>query len=446
MADIVAGLQRGSWAGSGDTLDKKFGTYLRRKMLDAFYNRIGVDQWLDTDGIPANSGDKILFKRFVKKALATTAITAGYNATPTARSVQTIEASLSRYGNAEDIGKEVLQTAVANLPEDIMQMFGIEAAETVERLVFTNIAPIQDNALARIDSLPANWTLDTTCTTASTSTNAFKIRTSAPNYKGKTTALYWKNSSVTFMSGANAGVTRKVATHLTATAAFTVTTAFEYAPAAGDIILLSRNAGHTTATAAQQLLAKATAAGGGDLRTARMLLEKFGAIPFQGSFDNLKNAAPEAPRGDYVALVTPEQYLDLLGDTVFQTAAQQGDTWKNKLAGYQIVRFMGMLIHSMGMAFRTTIPVAGTAEGTTHSSTGAGHIATCLGMHAAAMVKPEGYGGRGKAGIKTYIKRPGPQDTSQSNDAFIRLGWDAYFGQRVLNAAWGINLCTVASV
>jgi len=443
MADIVAGLQRGSWAGSGDTLDKKFGVYLRRKMLDAFYNRIGVDEWLDTDGIPANSGDKILFKRFIKKTLATTAITAGYNATPTARSVLTIEASLSRYGNAEDIGKEILQTAVANLPEDIMQMFGIESAETVERLVFNEIGPIVDNTLCRIDSLPANFTIDVTKTTASTTTTVVKLKAAT---KGMTTGNYWKNGVIAFRTGKNAGISRKIASSSGTADTVTVTTAFEYLPDASAEYILARNAGHTAATAAQQLLAKATAAGGGDLRTARMLLEKAGAIPFQGSFDNFKNASTEAPRGDYVALTTPEAYLDLLGDTVFQTAAQQGDTWKNKLAGYQIVRFMGLLIHSMGMAHRTTIPAAGTAEATTYETAGAGHITTCLGMHAAAMVKPEGYGGKGKAGIKTYIKRPGPQDTSQSNDAFIRLGWDAYFGQKVLNAAWGVNLCTVASI
>lgn len=445
---LLAGLTRSSLAGSGDTLDKKFGTYLRRKALDAFLNRIGVDEWLDKEGIPSASGDKIIFKRYVKKALSTTAITAGANAEATARSVQTLETSLSRYGNAEQISKEVLQTAVANLPEDIMQMFGIEAAETVERLVFNALCPFGTASgagpLCSIDTLPANYTLTTTHTVASTTANLVLF---ASGTKGTTTADYWKNGIVTILEGTNAGQTRLIATSgTTTTVGLTTTVAFEYATEAGVSMLLCRNAGHVTATAAEQLLAKATAAGGGDLRTARMLLEKFGAIPFQGSFDNYRNASPEAPRGDYVCLATPEQYMDLIGDTVFQTAAQQGDSWKNKLAGYQIVRFMGMLIHSMGLAHRTTIPAAGTAEATSYTAAGAGHVATCLGMHAAAMVNPEGYGGKGKAGLKTYIKRPGPQSTDQSNDAFITLGWDAYFGQAVLNAAWGVCIRTVASV
>lgn len=443
MTSINTGLLRTSWAGSGDTLDKKFGTYLRRKALDAFLNRIGIDEFADQEGIPSASGDKILFKRFVKKALQSTALTAGQNATATARSVQTVEASLSRYGDAEQISKEVLQTAIANLPEDIVQMFGIEAAESAERLVFTTIAPIVDNAFARLDSIGTNWTLEQTSSVVMGTAPTTVIRMKVGG-KGQTTGNYWRRGMITFLEGKNAGVSRKITTSNSSADSITVNTAFEYAQEASVMTIIAKNVSHTLGSASQILSIAGTSRGAG-LKSARMILEKAGAIPFQGNFNNFKSAAPEAPRGDYAAMVSPEQYLDLIGDTVFQTASQQGDSWKNKLASYQIVRFMGMLIHSNGLSHRTNGPAQGTAETATYVSGGPTHVASIMGMHSFAMVNPEGYGGKGKSGMKVYIKRPGPQSTDQSNDAFVTLGWDMWFGTRVLNGVWGFGLATSAN-
>lgn len=441
VLNFAAGLNRSSWPGSGDTADKKYGIYLTAKALDAYYNRIGIDEYADTEGIPANTGDKVIFHRFKKKARSTTALSAGVNASPTARSVSTIEASLSRFGDADDIDKETLQTAVARLPEDIVKMIGIEAAETAEELVFQTIARAVNGAFCRMDSIGTNFAHGVTSATQS-AVSTLAVRSST---FGKTTANYWKNALFTPLEGANAGVSRTVSTHSTGSGQkIVVGSAFEYNVECSIRFLISRTVGHTV-NGSNQLLTIAGASGGAGVKFARMILEKNGAIPFQGSFDSFQNAK-SAPRGDYGGVLTPEQYMDLIGDTVFQTAAQQGDSMKSRLIGYQIARFMGIIFSSYGLAWRTTSPTVGTAENNAYQTAGVVHCANFMGMHSYAMVKPEGYGGKGNAGLKIYPKKPGPQDTSQSNDAFWRIGWDMYFGRIVLNGAWGVTLTTSTSV
>jgi hypothetical protein len=432
-------LQRGSWAGSGDTLDKKFGTYLEKVALDAYQQTIGVDVIADTQVLPANAGDKVIFKRYVKKARQTTAITAGTNAVPTARSVQTIEASLQRFGGAEDIDKETLQTAVANLPEDIVKMFGIEAAESSEELVFQTISKRQDDAFMRLSTKTTPNLINHKLGVTSAVQSSVATKTLISADLTQTTNTYWQKALVTPLEGANAGITRTVTTFNSATNKLVTNTAWEFNIAGGIRFVVCRNVGHAANT---ENLGSAT------IKLARMLLGKNGAIPFGGSFENSIDSAGrggDAPRGDFIAVLTPEVYMDVFGDGDFKVTAQQGDSWKMRLGRYQVARFFGINFHEMSLAWRTTAPTVGVAESNTYQPAGVVHCSNFVGQHAVAMVKPGGYGGKGKSGLKIYVKRPGPTTTEQSNDAFVRLGWDMYFGRKVLNGAWGITVLSSAS-
>lgn len=435
MSDITAGVQKSSWAGTGDTQQKKYGVMIVNKFLTPIMQRVGILPYCWNQDWPKNTGDKFLLRRFNVDSTIMPQMNPGQNPTPTARSIQTIEVPLQRFAKAHEIDKETKMTGIGPIMEQLRRQVGYEVARDIDDYIYRTCAPLIQGSFARIDTLGGNHQFFVTTSDGATDgTTAVSTDLTQAND-------YWNTGTVIALDGNNAGLPARLVddfVNATGTVLTTAGNAFEYRVLSGTRMLVSRNVGHTANDPNEIITSE-------NLDDVMVKFTELGIMAYSGEgLEEWLNVKEQPLMGHYIAGFTPAQYSDFRKDPSYREIAREGDAWKPAWSSYQVKRWNGFAIFSWPRTFRTTAPaLAGTAEATTFQANGAVHVATVMGEGAMSVSKLTGEG-NGKAGIMLRYKTPGPQTTSQPVDAFDVLSAEIYFARGVTMGCGGFNIASTA--
>lgn len=85
--------------------------------------------------IPKHEGKTVVWTRFTNPTAKTTALTEGTDPTPTGLSATTVSATVTQYGNYEQVTDLLELTAIDGTIEEIMEVLAYEAAKTIDTVV-----------------------------------------------------------------------------------------------------------------------------------------------------------------------------------------------------------------------------------------------------------------------------------------------------------------------
>lgn len=437
MSDATAGLFTTSWAGTGDTHRKKYGTVVNAEFMKFFSARVGILPFTKPMDIPENAGRTMIARRFVTDTVIAPTIAEGANAALTDRFISTVQMELTEYGKAHPISKIVAKTGIGDVKREMRRNMASETARDIEDLLYQVISPLAQGSLPRLDTLAGN--------------HQFFVTTSAGAADGTTIVStdlnqandYWNTGSVCPLQGKNAGCAARLVDDFvgaSGTVSVTAANAFEWQVASGTRCVIARNVGHTLNDPDQIISSDA-------FSKVRVEMVKNSALPFDGvGLDEYLNvsSAENPMRGRFFAGLTPEQYADMFKDARFRAVAEQGDGWKDRWANYSLTRWLNFAIFELPRQFKTDNPAAaGSAEAQTFQANGAVHVATFLAQDAVATTKIKGYG-EGKAAVIIRDKVPGPNTTDQPTDGYGVMSVNFWYGRTVIGGPWGWNYATSA--
>ncbi len=436
MANITAGVQKSSWAGTGDTQQKKFGVMIVHKFLTPIMQRVGILPYCWNQDWPKNTGDQMIFRRFNVDSTIMPEMSKGQNPTATARSIQTIVADLKRFAKAHEIDKETKLTGIGPIMEQMRRQVGFEVARDIDDYIYRTCAPLVQGSLGRIDSLAGNHQFFVT-----TSDGAADGSTIISTELNALANDYWNNGTVVCLDGNNAGLPAAAVDDFvgaTGTISTTVANAFEYQVLNGTRALVCRNFGHTANDANEIITSE-------HLDDVMVKFTELGIMAYSGEgLEEWLNVKEQPLMGHYILGTSPAQYSDFRKDPSYKEVAREGDAWKPSWSNYQVKRWNGFAIFSWPRQFRTSAPqLATTDEASTFQANGAVHVATAMGEGAMSVSKLTGEG-KNKAGFMLRYKTPGPHTTDQSTDAFDVLSAEIYFARAVTMGCAGFNIATTA--
>lgn len=90
--------------------------------------------------IPKGEGKTVVWNRFTNPTVKDTALTEGTDPTPAGLSATLVSATLSQYGNFEQVTDLLELTAVDNVIKDTMDVLAYEAAKTIDTVIRDAIA------------------------------------------------------------------------------------------------------------------------------------------------------------------------------------------------------------------------------------------------------------------------------------------------------------------
>lgn len=435
MSDLTAGLQKSSWAGSGDTLKKKYGTSVQAEFMKWFVQRVGILPFCASVNIPENAGGNIILRRLNTDPTIMASIAEGANAAVSARSIMTVDCDITEYGKAHQISKTVAKTGIGEVKRQLRRQMGAEAARDIDDLIYRVTSPLAQGSLPRLDTLAGNhqFFVTTSDGAADGSTVVGTDLNQADNY--------WKTGTVTPMEGNNAGCGARLidsSTGATGTLTMLAANVFEYRVLTSTRCLVSRNVGHVVNDPDQVISTDM-------YQLVRVNFVKNGAQCYDGvGIDDYLNVTTgENPmRGHFFAGLTPGQYADMLRDARYREIAREGDLWKEGWSNYSVYRWFNFMSFELPRQFVVDAPgVAGTAEAQTYQSNGAVHVAQFLAQNAVTVTKIEGLGD-GKGAVIIRDKVPGPNTTDQPTDGYGIISVNIWFGTKVTAGPWGFNVAT----
>jgi hypothetical protein len=436
---MAAGVLLSSWAGSGDTLKRKYGTMVVHKFLTPIMQRVGILPYCWNQDWETNTGRTLLLRRFNVDGTIMAEMSDGQEPTSTGRTIQTIEAALKRFAKAHDIDKETRLTGLGPIIEQLRKQVGFEVARDIDDYIYRTCAPLVQGSFGRLDSLAGNHqffvtTSDGAAVDATTATTVVSTELTQAND-------YWNTGTMVCLDGNNAGLPAALVddfVNATGTLSTTLGNSFEYRVLTGTRMLVSRNVGHTAQDPNEVITSE-------HLDDVMVKFTELGIMAYDGeALEEFLNVKEQPLQGYYIAGFTPAQYSDFRKDPNYKEVAVEGDAWKPSWSNYQVKRWNGFAIFSWPRQFRTTAPAAaGTAEALTFQANGAVHVATFMGQGAMSVSKLTGYG-KGKAGIMIRYKSPGPQTITSPTDAVDVLSAEIYMARAVTMGCGGFNLATSA--
>lgn len=117
------------------TLPGPVGAYYEKRFLMRAEKNFVLDQ-LGTQGrVPKGEGKTVVWNRITNPTAKTTALTEGTDPTPTGLSATLVSATLSQYGNYEQVTDYLELTAVDTLIKEVMDTLAYEAALTIDTTI-----------------------------------------------------------------------------------------------------------------------------------------------------------------------------------------------------------------------------------------------------------------------------------------------------------------------
>lgn len=90
--------------------------------------------------IPANQGKTVVWNRMVNPTAKTTALTEGTDPTPSGLSASIVSATVSQYGNYEQVTDLLEVSAIDGTVEEVIDVLAYEAAKTIDQTIVNEIS------------------------------------------------------------------------------------------------------------------------------------------------------------------------------------------------------------------------------------------------------------------------------------------------------------------
>lgn len=117
--------------------------YYVKLLLDVLQPRLVTEQFSEKTTLPKGEGKQVNWLRYTRKAGSTTPLTEGVTPAESTFTTQNVTATIAQYGDYVKISDLLDMTSRDPVMENLMELFGEAAAETIELL---NIAELDANA------------------------------------------------------------------------------------------------------------------------------------------------------------------------------------------------------------------------------------------------------------------------------------------------------------
>jgi hypothetical protein len=350
---------------------------------------------------------------------------------------QYTERSVDFFGAFTDITKKAAKASLIDAVRIARGQLEQQAARSINRRFAYNISSARGMRWRRVALNSANDQLLNNVTGTVTSSSAFKRSTKIDYDKDP-----YGGAQIFFTTGKNAGQGRMVKSATTATSHFTMQSAFDQAPTAGDLFdLVSPSTISSTTTYAMTL---------GDVFVMAELARRAGAQGFvpggkvrEDGFGIMRNTAGTVPQ--LVLFVDTMVALDIQADAatngytdVFKQTEGGLSRWSKGQFG--LVNNVSFIMHNEGWRMTASSTSAG---GGAESDTGVVHTPTLVGMDSYYATKFRGVGNDSN-GLAFRVKTPGSSTFSVRHDSIIsRIEWDAWLAAGTQNGFHGVvMLCS----
>lgn len=380
------------------TLSDLLKTYYDKLFLEVARPKLVAEQFADKSrDIPTHEGKTVSFQRYIPLEPVTNPIAEGAN--PNAVTLQAVrfEKTLAKYANAITLTEEIQLMTIDDTLKAAVEEMGENMGLSINRLYRQEMATYFYPM--RVDGSTTYAVTGTVGATATT-TSMYTDLNQADDF--------WNGGTVVFTSGVNKGIAVHVTDFAQTNGVVTFSPALATAPSPNDTFRIVTSTGITSSNV-----------------ITCAAVER--AVAF------LK--ANHCPRYDgkyYIGIISPYVEYDFMNDSAWVSASEYAGS--TQLFEGEIGRWGGV------RWVEDTDPWT-EAPGTigTYVDGGAVHHTPIFGKHAYAGVRLDG------APDKLFIKKPGPQDTSNPINAFSVVAWRVYFTAAALNSLWGVTLISGAS-
>lgn len=351
---------------------------------------------------------------------------------------QYTERSIDFFGAHTDVTKKAAKSSLIDAVKYAKGQLEQQAARSVNRRYAYNISSARGMRWRRVADNNASDTLLNNIVGTVTSSSAFK-RSTKVDYDKDT----YGGAQIFFTTGKNAGQGRMVKSATTSSSHFTMQSAFDQAPTAGDLFdLVSPSTISANTTYAMSL---------GDVFVMAELARRSGAQGFvpggkvrEDGFGIMRNTSGVVPQ--LVLFVDTMVALDIQADSatngytdVFKNTEGGMGRWSKGQFGQ--VNNVSFIMHNEG--WRMT-PSTTSAAGGAESDTGTVHTPTLVGMDSYYATKFRGVG-NDSSGLAFRTKTPGPSTFSVRHDSVIaRIEWDAWLAVGTQNGFHGCTMLCAA--
>lgn len=380
------------------TLSTLIKTYYDKLFLEVARPKLVAEQFADKSrDIPLHEGQTVSFQRYVPIDPVTSTIPEGSN--PDAVTLQAVrfEKTLAKYANAITLTEEIQLMAIDDVLKAAVKEMGENMGQSINRLYRQEMAKFFYPM--RVDNSSTYAKTGTVGATATT-TSMYTDLSEADDF--------WNGGTVVFTSGVNKGISVHVTDFANINGVVTFTPALVTPPSQNDTFRIVTSTGITpsnviTCAAVQRAVA---------------FLKAQNCPPHDGKY--------------YIGIISPFVEYDFMNDSAWVNAVEYAGS--TQLFEGEIGRWGGVRWVEDTDPWTEDAGVIGT-----YSAGGAVHHTPIFGRHAYAGVRLDG------APDKLFIKKPGPQDTSNPINAYSVVAWRVYFAAAVLNALWGVTLISGAS-
>lgn len=120
---------------TSSTLAKPIAVYYEKRFLLRAEKNFLMEQLGSVGRIPKNEGKTVVWNRLTNPTAKTTALTEGTDPTPTGLSATLVSATLSQYGNYEQVTDVLELTAVDTLIKEVIDTLAYEAALSIDTVI-----------------------------------------------------------------------------------------------------------------------------------------------------------------------------------------------------------------------------------------------------------------------------------------------------------------------